>query len=239
MSVKTTIYQILNNSDICHRCQKSDTNLVSPCGNNECEAKFHRDCLTEQIEENNNVCPKCSQSIVSNKVKKLNSYDFSMTIINIGVFIFMNIMGSAIPGLLIFGTYLDGHKLSRGETDSFVMSILVSAFTGFGYIVTFVCLYILFELKIDEYHKTNNLFLRNMAIISAIIDSIILLCHFFGFFIMKFYYNAGNHFDCESFTMGFFLISVCIIVCLIILGILYGCKLLYNKNLKEEIVYGV
>jgi hypothetical protein len=69
-------------SDICYICQKAGNNLVSPCGNVlheniPCEIKTHRECL-----ENITVCPKCSNPIIINKVKKFNLYNFTKNHIN-------------------------------------------------------------------------------------------------------------------------------------------------------------
>lgn len=241
MSIKTAIYKAINNSDICYRCEQSDPNLVSPCGNDECEARIHRECLTKQIEENNNVCAKCSRSIVSNKVSKLNLNECCKTLLNIFTVILMNIVGGANP-LLIFGTLIDGRGIPSDIGGTFVLSIILSVFTGFGCLFWFIAIYVdAFVAKNDTFIKNQDIYayMLIMAKIIMAVDGIILFCHFIGFFIMKYYYNSGNHFDCASFMYGFIIIVLALIALLITSGIIYGCKLLYDNNLKEVTVYGV
>ena len=43
MSIKDKLI----NFEVCYRCEKSGTNLVSPCGNDECDAKIHQKCISK------------------------------------------------------------------------------------------------------------------------------------------------------------------------------------------------
>jgi len=243
MSIKGTIYQSLNNIDICYICEKSGSKLVSPCGNDECDVKIHKKCLIKQIEENKNVCPKCSLPIISNEINKLDLNECCGTLINIFLVIFLYLIAGVGPPLLIFGTLIDGRQLPTGVgSGSYIFSILLSILIGAGCLFAFIAIYISVYFSKDRKFMENqyfNIYLLMMAISIVVIDSIILLCHLIGFFIMKYYYNSGDHFDPSSFITGLIVVVLILASVSLIFGIIYGCYLLYNKNLKVITTYGV
>ena len=235
MSIKGTIYQSLNNIDICYICEKSGSKLVSPCGNDECDVRIHKKCLIKQIEENKNVCPKCSLPIISNEINKLDLNECCGTLINIFLVIFLYLIAGAGPPLLIFGTLIDGRQLPTDiASSSITFSILCCILIGIGSWVWFLGLYISFMKK-----QHINIYLLMMTKTIIVTDGVILLCHFFGFFIKKYYYNSGGHFDPSSFITGLIVVVLILASVSLIFGIIYGCYLLYNKNLKVITTYGV
>ena len=234
MSLKEIIYESINN-DICCRCNKPGSKLVSPCGNNDCDARIHKKCIIKQIEENNHACLKCSQPVISNKVNKLDLNECCVILLRIFSVIFLYIVGLATPPLLMFGSVINGQPTSDGVSKSYVFSIILSIIIDGAFITIFGAI----DMDSFYFNRNQDLYLCTKVVAIFTIDGIILFCHFIGFFVMKYYFDSGNHFDPASFISGLVVTLVILIIGLIICGIIYGCYLLYNKNLKEVTVYGV
>lgn len=245
-----SIYQKLTNNQTCYQCTKSDSNLVSACNNEKCEAKFHRECLFEYVEKNNMICPKCSQEIISNRVEKLDFVNFCGNIFLIFGFVFMYTVGFVTPGLAIFSTsIINSNLLIKPSIEivvSFAFSIPLSGLIGGLYLLSSLFFHISkrhneFGIEFAERFGEccGNWFLYAMFLGLFAIHIVILFCHFFGFFILKFAFNSGYHYDQLSFCTGLIFITMCTIIILIIWFFVNCCKGIYKENLKEEIVYGV
>jgi len=136
--------------DICYVCQKEGNNLVSPCGNIlheniPCEIKTHRKCL-----ENTTVCPKCSNPIIINKVKKFNIYNFTKSILISILYMLTYISGMFLPGINMMGVFIDGRKIPNDISAYFIWSILLGIVTGIGYMSGFVSYYSHLKLYKNE-----------------------------------------------------------------------------------------
>ena len=250
-----SLYEKLINSDICYICQNPGRSLISPCGKiitdnkesddntnltNECDVKVHGGCLIEQIEKGNNNCPKCSNPILSTKVEKLNLKSFCYQISIILSYIFTYIIGGGSPGILIFGVLIDGRKDESEAHGSFILSLIISVFTGLLYVILGATFGFTSETKTKQYIKDKlgeNWHLYFLVITSIIINCIILLCHFFGF-IFLLMFQKGYHYDPYSFCVGLAVMILGIITILIIGGVFYCFKNIYDKNLEQQTIYG-
>lgn len=245
-----SIYQKVPNNQTCYQCTESSSNLVSACDNKDCEAKFHRECLFEYVEKNNMICPKCSQEIISNRVERLDTVNFCGNIFLILGFVFMYTIGFLTPGLAIFSTsIINSNMLIKPSTEivvSFAFSVALSGLIGGLYLATFIFFHISkrhaeFGIEFTERFGEccGNWFLYAMFLVLISIHIAISFCHLFGFFILKFIFDSGYHYDQLSFCTGLIFVIICTIIFLIIRFFVNCCKGMYKENLKEEIVYGV
>jgi len=221
--------------DICYVCQKEGNNLVSPCGNDlheniPCEIKTHRECL-----ENTTVCPKCSNPIIINKVKKFNLYNFTKTILMGILYMLTYISGMVLPGINMMGVFIDGRKIPNDISGTVILAALLGMVTGLAYLTGFGSYYVNFKLYNNE---DNSFLLKFMLLTSLIVNLFILLCHFCGFIILLIVYKT-YYYNSYSFCVGL-AFSVALTTALSIIGyIFYSCRNLYYNNLEEETVLGV
>ena len=221
--------------DICYICQKEGNNLVSPCGNVlheniPCEIKTHRECL-----ENITVCPKCSNPVIINKVKKFNLYNFTKDILTGILYMLTYISGMLLPGINMMGMFIDGRKIPNDISGTFILVILLGVITGLAYLIGFISYYM--SMKFDK-NEDNSWFLKFMMLTSLVVNVFILLCHGFGYIILLIVYKT-YYYNSYSFCVGlaFF---VAVLALLSIIGcIFYSCRNLYYKNLEEQTVLGV
>jgi hypothetical protein len=225
-------------AEVCYICQVEGEDLVSPCGNAshgdvKCDIKTHRKCL-----QNISVCPKCSNSIISNKVKIFNSSNFMKNILIILAYILTSFTGMVLPGINIMGTFIDGRAIPNDIHGTFILALLISIIVGLGYGFGFLAYYDII-LKSNENQNEDNMWLLCTMIKTAcIVNALIFICHFFGFIILLIAYNT-YYYNSYSFCVGLaFLISSTIAI-LIISGIFFYCRNLYHKNLEEETLLGV
>jgi len=221
--------------DICYVCQKEGNNLVSPCGNIlheniPCEIKTHRECL-----ENTTVCPKCSNPIIINKVKKFNVHNFTKTILIGILYLLTYISGMFLPAINMMGVFIDGHKIPNDMSGNFVIAICLGIVAGVGYMLGFTSYYLSFKLYNNE---DNSFYLKFMILTSLVVNVFILLCHLFGFIILLIVYKTYNY-NPYSFCVGL-AFSVALTAAISVIScIFYSCRNLYYNNLEEQTVLGV
>lgn len=242
-----------HNYNICHQCGKPGINLVNPCGNERCIVRIHPTCLENQIESNNEVCVKCSRPIIHNTVQKVNYLNLFHSLFTVLTYI----IGLLLPILLIMGNTLrEGlltdimfFRFQSKEGDNIDASFLISLILLFFlYVFYFIVINeikvynnvekIILKYFIFSSIKNRNLWLYINRIIVYIINLLIVFCQLFGFVILR-YIVGKNYFNCATFFTGLIFLIILGLFIIIIYGIVYGCKKLYQQNLEEKTMYGV
>lgn len=246
MSEYVKLYTASEN--VCDYCKESDSNLIRPCGNSECEIYFHPECQKKKIAEGNDKCDKCAQPIVIIKTQKFKLGICCNTVFRIAITSLLFILGTITPGLLIFGTTVANTKEMGPDVGwtimgvftgmlSMVIGIIPLLIFGFDLSETnkkyFINIMEFLNIKYQEYERHYLLFMVLCAIYLAI-----LMCHFFGFLILKFIFNYDNMFNYKTFDTGLIFFILCGISLWIIYVIVCSCKKLYNSSLEEETTFG-
>lgn len=247
----STYVRIFNVEENCYRCEIKGYNLISPCGNDNCEARIHQECLDKQIEENNNLCLKCSKVVLVQKVKKLNIANYCDKILAIFISIILLISGPICPVIFIFGkmnmTNMEYTGLDMLWVYGFGFSLAPFFFTGIGYL--FLFFYLLRDSpdqinnyplnivsKITSKHHWKCILIMFLLLIVKI--SIVGISHIIGILIFLSTKNYNDLFSLKTFTVGF-LIIIAFIIFIKILYLLMSCsKRIYNSNLEEKTVFG-
>lgn len=249
-SRKIAKYEKFFNSPIdeCYRCEKTGFDLVSPCGNSKCEAKIHPVCLEKQVEEGGNICIKCEQTVIVEKVKKLNVSNYCdkfLSMFVIGILMFFSI---AIPGLFIFARSIVHLYLGEMWLIGLIASVMVALIISLCYISIFI--YMLnnknkYSDRIDNYLPTcimnaSYLWKCSFVMFLLLVTTIIYIgfCHVIGIIIFLCVSDFDNIFTFNTFITGSCIITALIIVCLIIWGITRCCICFYEENLEEKTVFG-
>ena len=246
-----TEYEILS-QDVCYECKKICSDLITPCGNIECKARFHKKCLKEQILEGKNKCDKCDKPIIITKIHKFKLGIYCNKILMILMTLSLFIICATTSGLLIFGTSVS----DTGEEDMKSAWIIGKAFTIpiAGTISLIIICYFCAGFYTEEFNKKyyikimeftgieNKDYNQQHLIITCfllfIVHSVILICHFFGFLILKFLFSMGNLFNYKTFDTGLIFVTLCVIISLIIFSIMFCCQRLYLSSVQEKTVFG-
>lgn len=243
----TAIYKkIFNNeetSEICYRCEKFGQ-LLSPCGNIECDARIHSECLEKYIEENNMICPKCSQNIISNQVNVFNTNSFLIK----SFITITHILGFVSPILFMIGSSFVNFFPDNINSKYNIASAVILAFLLPAIMMFFIEILAnpvstnrqpLIEYSPDYSYflfQNKQLYVNYVAIF--LVNSFILFCQLSGFVILKIATN-NNHFDMVSYVTG----SICIIGLVLIYGIthtiIFCSKVIYYNNIEKKTVYGI
>lgn len=246
--------QLFNSpKDICEKCKKLGSNLISPCGNTECTIRYHQECLKGEIENGHDKCDKCAQPIIVNKIQKFKLRTYCNRIFTIIATILIFLIGAITPGLLIFGTIV--HE-GLGSLEPNVGWIITGGFTGIFSMIIGVLINVHFVLGFSpsiytdaKYTKISNIlritnidhteqhFIITLLLI-GVVYMIILICHFVGFLILKFIFGMGNLFDFRTFDAGLIFFTMCALGLGIIHIIRISCKALFNSSLEEETTFG-
>lgn len=244
-----TTYAKLN--ETCYSCNKSGENLVSACGDEKCDSRFHRECLFKQVvEDEKDFCIKCSKDIISNKTTELN-YNNCYNILSTILFnLILSIIGLISPWFAIFGMDSINPTINTGNllnTLFFVPSGLIAIIIGltFPYFVIISLLSsfggpLPYHIEVKKEYLGEKYWPYNTPyIVLLFIYVIIFSLHFFGFFILKCIFNLGYHFDKISFMTGVLLVICVITLYFLSKGVYAFFKIIYENSLEERVVYGV
>lgn len=238
--------KIFNNgetSEICYRCSKPGR-LLSPCGNIECEARIHGECLEKYIEENNMICPKCSQNIISNQVNVFNTNSFL-----IKLFITItHILGFVSPILFMIGSsfvnfFPDDINSKYNIACAVILIFLFSAIIA-CYIEILTDPVSTNRQTLIEYSPNYSYFLFQNEqlyvnyVTIFLVNSFILFCQFIGFVILKIAIG-NNHFNMVSYVTGSIFIIGLVLIYGIIRAIIFCSKAIYYNNTEKKTVYGI
>ena len=254
-----TEYELLS-KDICDQCKKIGSDLITPCGNIECTARIHQECIKAQVEEGKNKCDRCDQPIIVTKTHKFKLETYCNKILMILIKSVLFVICAATPGLLIFGTSVscDNVEYEKDHKSGWLVGLMITATLVAVPLSSAMVGHLLVGIFINdaykEYNIRNNIRIMEfigienkdhnqqhliiMCFLLLIVYLVILICHFFGFLILKFIFDMGNLFNYKSFDAGLIFIILCAIISLIIFCIMFCCKKLYMSSVQEEIVFG-
>lgn len=239
--------------DICLKCQKEDFDLVRPCNNNQCQARFHQECLSE-MSKDNNKCTECDEEIVVTKVNKFSRTIFinkTLTLLAMMVLIIMNaglsfitISGSDMKNLSFFSK-----SESKKEEFFKVLSLAVYLASVIFYAAFMIKRYMKAKYNGDDYEKFtkfvktycddyNFTLIFTSIIIFALIFIALSVTQLLGY-IISLCFGRNDFLNLTAFCLGFF--GVCIFgLCYGILAIIGICyNYLHKSSIKEEIHFGV
>lgn len=233
-------------SELCYECEKPGE-LVSPCGNERCIVRVHRLCIEKQINANNDLCPKCNRSVISNQVRRLNFKEFFIGLL---YYIAPLLMLTSII-LSVFTSFDIIENITLlGKDINIILCVVSTVILCVIYIMYCIIMYdkndedyeiykqtiLKYVISIDFKNKHIKLYINLITIF--FINVAIWVCHFIGFMELKMIFGI-NYFNFVTFSLGFGSILVCLIIYKIVIGLCSCCLNIYHRNLEDKIIYGV